>query len=213
MCYTFDMKSSATSTERTGPSLSSNVRPDRGRTFGFATGRLCLWLAATVGERGGEAFDRLQTPDDLSRWCGQAKLVDTPPQVMETDLEATRKLREAIYRTGLARRAGAAPEPEDRGIINFWAAQPPLIPQLSKDGRICSWTASHPMSAILASIARDAVELFASPEAERLKMCARTACASLFLDTSHPRQRRWCSMNTCGNRAKKMAYRGRNTKS
>ncbi len=206
------MKSIPKSAERTVPSPSSSVRVARGRAFGFATGRLCLWLAATVGDRGGQAFERLQIPDDLSRWCVQAKLVDTPPQATEADLEAAQMLREAIYRAALARRQGAAPKPSDRQIINFWAAQPPLVPQLSQDGCTCSWTAPQPMRAILALIARDAVELFASSEAERLKVCARAACASLFLDTSHPQQRRWCSMNTCGNRAKKMAYRGQRVK-
>ncbi|QBD80168.1 hypothetical protein EPA93_31000 [Ktedonosporobacter rubrisoli] len=204
------MKSITTSSE--SPVTFLGARPAREKTFGFATGRPCLWLAATVGDRGAQAFERLQSPADLSRWCGEAKLVEAAPYVTEAELEAARVLREAIYRAALARREGSAPMPADRETINFWAAQPALIPQLSEDGRTCSRSAPQPIQAVLALLARDAVELFASPEAEKLKICARPACASLFLDTSHPQQRRWCSMNTCGNKAKKLAYRGQRAK-
>jgi predicted RNA-binding Zn ribbon-like protein len=162
-----------------------------------------------VGNRGSQAFDRLQTPGDLGRWCVQARLAETPPTATETDLEAARELREAIYRTALARRDGQAPAAPDRETINAWAAQPPPLPQLSEDGRVCSWRAPQPISAALAMIARDAVDLFASADANWLKVCAQPNCVGLFLDTSRPHQRRWCSMNTCGNWAKKMTLRQR----
>lgn len=202
------MENKIKSAERTVPATRRGARASVRRAFGFTAGRLCLWLVATVGNRGSQAFERLQTLDDLKRWCVQAKLLETPPEVTETDLEATRELREAIYRTALARRDGRAPNAQDREIINDWAAQPPLVPQLSQDGRARSWTAQRPIRAILAMIARDAIDLFASSEIEKLKVCAQPTCASLFLDTSRPGQRRWCSMNVCGNKAKKAAQRG-----
>ncbi|MCL9761259.1 CGNR zinc finger domain-containing protein [Frankia sp. AiPa1] len=37
--------------------------------------------------------------------------------------------------------------------------------------------------------------------------CAGPDCRALFLDGSRPGRRRWCSMNTCGNKAKKAALR------
>jgi predicted RNA-binding Zn ribbon-like protein len=164
-------------------------------------------LAVTVENRGSQASELLQIPDDLSRWCVQAKLVETPPEVNESDLEAARALREAIYHAALARRDERVPASKDRELINAWATLPPLVPQLSQDGRTCSRTAHQPIKAILAMVARDAIELFASSEVERLKVCAQPACASLFLDASRSHLRRWCSMNTCGNKAKKTTHR------
>gem|GEM_PF-3517240 len=37
---------------------------------------------------------------------------------------------------------------------------------------------------------------------DRVRRCAHPACVLYFLDTSRNGTRRWCSMETCGNRAK-----------
>lgn len=49
-------------------------------------------------------------------------------------------------------------------------------------------------------IAHSAATLLASDDAGRIKTCGR--CSWIFLDTSRNKSRRWCSMETCGNRAK-----------
>ena len=43
----------------------------------------------------------------------------------------------------------------------------------------------------------------------RLRQCAGDNCALLFLDTSRPGKRRWCSMERCGNRNKVREFRSR----
>jgi len=43
----------------------------------------------------------------------------------------------------------------------------------------------------------------------RLKACRAEDCRWAFLDTSKNRSRCWCSMESCGNRAKVQAYRQR----
>jgi len=45
----------------------------------------------------------------------------------------------------------------------------------------------------------------------RVRDCANPHCGVLFLDSSRPGTRRWCSMDTCGNRAKKDTLRHKNT--
>ena len=42
-----------------------------------------------------------------------------------------------------------------------------------------------------------------------VKGCEGKACVLLFLDRTHARARRWCSMSICGNRAKQAAHRKR----
>ncbi|GAA0262401.1 hypothetical protein GCM10009527_068010 [Actinomadura nitritigenes] len=60
-------------------------------------------------------------------------------------------------------------------------------------------------------MARDALDLVTSPALGRVRACAGADCGALFLDTSRPGTRRWCSMNTCGNRAKKDTQRAKTT--
>jgi len=42
-----------------------------------------------------------------------------------------------------------------------------------------------------------------------VRQCAADDCALMFVDTSRPGQRRWCSMDLCGNRSKTQSYRRR----
>jgi predicted RNA-binding Zn ribbon-like protein len=63
--------------------------------------------------------------------------------------------------------------------------------------------------AALATLARDAVDLFGGPLAGRIRVCSADDCGLLFVDTSRPGQRRWCSMERCGNRAKVREHRAR----
>ncbi|HXO42658.1 MAG TPA: CGNR zinc finger domain-containing protein, partial [Thermoanaerobaculia bacterium] len=47
-----------------------------------------------------------------------------------------------------------------------------------------------------------AAELLTSDKWRRVRECAGSDCTWLFLDRSRNRSRRWCAMQTCGNRAK-----------
>jgi len=176
--------------------------------FHWKSGRLCLDFVATVGERWRRSFERLRTPGDLGRWLVEASLLDAAPRVRRAQLEDARVLREAIYRVAKLSGAGR-PDPRDVAEIDAWAAKPPLVPQLGDDGRSLSRTADRPVAAALATVARDAVELLSGPLAARVRECAAPDCALLFVDTSRPGRRRWCSMAACGNRTKTAAYRRR----
>jgi predicted RNA-binding Zn ribbon-like protein len=176
--------------------------------FRFQSGRVCLDLAVTVGERWRRSFERLREPSDLGRWLTEARLLQEQPPVSPGHLRAARELREAVYRT--ARLAGSRrPDPSDVDEINRWAVKAPLAPRLAADGRTVSWTAARPVEAALSTIARDAIDLFSGPFATRVRECARPDCGLLFVDTSRPGRRRWCSMEACGNRTKTAAYRAR----
>lgn len=116
---------------------------------------------------------------------------------------------EGLARDDVARR--------DIALINRSASQPDLTPQLAL-GTIASeqllnlrvtWTAEHAVDAALSTLARDAMALLASPQAQHVKECAHPDCSLLFLDDSQARRRRWCSMNRCGNLTKIANYRSR----
>ncbi|HTZ76721.1 MAG TPA: ABATE domain-containing protein [Stellaceae bacterium] len=183
--------------------------PDSDWAFHFETGRPCLDFVATVGNRMGQAFDRWRDAAGLARWCVEAGLVAKTPSVRPPQLEQARRLREAIYRTIAAVRAGRRPRSPDIEEMNLWAARSGPVPRLDAGGRGVTWSAGDPLEAVLATVARDAIDLLSGPDLERVRECAEASCSVLFVDASRPGRRRWCSMSRCGNKAKKASFRAR----
>lgn len=55
-------------------------------------------------------------------------------------------------------------------------------------------------------ILKDIAEFLASDQLVKSRQCASETCDLYFINTSRNGRRRWCSMSTCGNRAKVNAY-------
>jgi len=62
---------------------------------------------------------------------------------------------------------------------------------------------------LLTAIARSAAEIIAEGPMAPVRRCANPACGLYFYDDSRTSRRRWCSMATCGNRAKVAAHYAR----
>jgi predicted RNA-binding Zn ribbon-like protein len=62
----------------------------------------------------------------------------------------------------------------------------------------------------LLAVARSAGELLTSQDLRAVKSCPGDDCGWLFIDTRG--RRRWCSMSSCGNRAKVRAFHQRTSK-
>ncbi|MBZ9813232.1 CGNR zinc finger domain-containing protein [Mesorhizobium sp. CA7] len=60
---------------------------------------------------------------------------------------------------------------------------------------------------ITGAIAWSALDLLRGDELSRLKQCPPHDCRWLFIDRTKNGSRRWCEMNSCGNRAKKQSHR------
>jgi len=177
--------------------------------FRFLGGRPCLDLTATAGGRERRA-ERLHTPQDLATWLVAAGLADQPPAASGQDLAQARTLREAIYQTIKRQITGQPPGPGHLAIINNWAGRPPPRTWLEADeGQLRTRRDAATAAAPVASVARDAVDLLGDPLTGRIRECAAQDCGLLFLDTSRAGHRRWCSMATCGARAKMTTYRAR----
>ncbi|WP_169813391.1 CGNR zinc finger domain-containing protein, partial [Nocardia vaccinii] len=58
----------------------------------------------------------------------------------------------------------------------------------------------------LGVIAADAISIIAGERDGKLALCASPTCRAAFFDTSQSRTRKWCDMNTCGNRQKKARF-------
>lgn len=66
-----------------------------------------------------------------------------------------------------------------------------------------------PLDDALAGAAEPLIAMVAAGETDRLRICANDGCAWVFHDTSPTGRRRWCSMASCGNRAKAARHRAR----
>jgi predicted RNA-binding Zn ribbon-like protein len=198
--YTRDVKPDATPTD--------DVPADE-LAFNFRSARLCLAFVATVGERWRGNYERLRQPGDLVRWYREADLLDETITVTETGLDAARMVREAVHRSAKALIGGLPPTDADEALINAAAAAPPLIPTLRHGTRQLRAPQTDAQAAALSTVTRDAIDLFASEYTDRIRECASPECALLFVDTSRPGRRRWCSSEACGSKDRSAAYRRR----
>jgi predicted RNA-binding Zn ribbon-like protein len=82
----------------------------------------------------------------------------------------------------------------------------------SADWRLRLAARSDGLEWLLAAIARSAAELVAEGPAAPVRKCANPNCRLFFYDASRTGRRRWCSMATCGNRAKVAAHFRRHRK-
>jgi predicted RNA-binding Zn ribbon-like protein len=181
-----------------------------GGSFRFDPGALCFELLLTGGEGHLARYETLHAPEDLARWLAASSLAVAVAPVGPDDLERARRFRAALWRVALAGAAGRRPERADLAAINRAAADPPLVPRIDEDGRHArSWATPATARQALSTIARDAIDVFGSERAARVRVCAGPTCDLAFLDTSRPGARRWCSMERCGNHAKVRAHRAR----
>jgi predicted RNA-binding Zn ribbon-like protein len=200
----------------------AGIRNDAG--FRHGAGRLSLDFIRTLRHRGNEhAVEELPDLTAVAAWVTQFGPCPAPLETLEslateTDVPTpadalARELREAVYQMITAARGpgGAASCPVDaRRTVNEIAALPVPSPQMGGTGKL-TWETTAPAHATFALIARDALDLVTSEAITRVRDCANPGCRAMFLDSSRPGTRRWCSMNTCGNQAKKTTLRARHS--
>jgi len=98
---------------------------------------------------------------------------------------------------------------EDEAVINAAAAYPGLVPVLRSGSMTLVPPPRGAERAALSTVARDAIDLFATVDPARLRECESDECGLLFLDTSRPGKRRWCSSEACGGKVRAASYRQR----
>lgn len=182
----------------------------KGGSFRFDAGAVCLDFAHTGGEGRYEIFETLHEPADLGEWLSQPPLaaVMTVP-VTARELTAATALRQAIWDAAHAQAAHRTLPTEAIATINQAAAAAPLIPELASDGTAAGWALPVRATQALSTLAREMIELLSGLLSERIRECASDNCPLVFVDTSRPGARRWCSMERCGNRHKLRALRAR----
>ncbi|MFB7914075.1 CGNR zinc finger domain-containing protein [Streptomyces sp. NPDC056061] len=183
-----------------------------GRPYRFDPGALSLELLPTGGCGRYAAYEVLHAPADLVRWAGECRLPGgLSLDVSAAELRRAHELRAALRDLTEARAHGRPLAPGPLDVVNAVAAEPPLVPRVDVASGGFSWAPGATGTALLSTVARDAVELFTGPYADRIRECGSANCALLFVDTSRPGRRRWCAMERCGNLHKVRAHRARHT--
>ncbi|MGW0803282.1 CGNR zinc finger domain-containing protein [Nonomuraea sp. NPDC002799] len=182
----------------------------RGGSFFFDAGAVCLDFAHTGGEGEYAMYETLHEPSDLAEWLAQPPLaaVMTVP-VTARELTAAKTLRQAIWDAAHARAAQRPLPAEAVGTINRAAAAMPLTPELAADGTTAGWVTPVRATQVLSTLARQMIELLSGPLSGRIRECGSDNCPLVFVDSSRPGTRRWCTMERCGNRHKLRALRAR----
>jgi predicted RNA-binding Zn ribbon-like protein len=176
--------------------------------FRFNSGRLCLDLAATVRRRASSPKDVLSPPGAGGRWLKEAGLFSDIPVLSKDGEGRLVELREAIWALVSGSMSGMYPATAT-AVVNAAARHPLGVPQLDSSSGAVSVISDDPIATALSIIARDAIDLVSGALRYRVKACDQPDCRMLFLDISPTGQRRWCSMQRCGSRAKLNAFKQR----
>ncbi|MGW6054188.1 CGNR zinc finger domain-containing protein [Streptomyces sp. NPDC055189] len=166
---------------------------------------LATSFTGTLSERHGDAVERIPVPHRLVDWLAVYGLAVDSCTTAELDL--ARQLRESIHAAATAAAVQDALPAAAVHVINDFSAQGRAAAILTPEGKR-QWRLS-PASRVedaLSVIAADAISVLAGERDGRLALCASPTCQAAFFDTSQSRTRKWCDMNTCGNRQKKARF-------
>ncbi|MFT0846127.1 ABATE domain-containing protein [Actinomycetaceae bacterium L2_0104] len=169
--------------------------------------RLAFRFTATLSDRYGTPVERLPTAERLDAWLRANGLQMSGTGATEQDHQVALSLREAIHRAGTAVAQGTAIAVDDLAIVNAAAREHVAFPELVPAGLRWIPSDGETVRSALGLVARDAIVVLGGEDRPRVKTCQNPDCRGLYVDTSQAGSRRWCSMNVCGNRAKKAKFR------
>ena len=188
-------------------------------TWDFDSGNLVLDFTNTSEYHASQnPTEMLTSFPDLISWSQAAGLLTInesrdllnraarQPQWAAASLEKALTFRDVVYRILSATANNQPPETKDLNAFNNYLSKALAQSEITAEGKGFSWAWSEEnieAEKILWILAREAANLFTSGDLKRVGECADDrGCGYLFIDTSRNHSRRWCSMESCGNRAK-----------
>ena len=175
----------------------------------FIADHCALDLLNTVLQVDGAPVDVLQSDDDVARWLVEAGVLATPTPrrgLLKTSRELREVVRELVRRRQAHKRLDLAP-------LNAFLAQgrrePVLVQDRAGEVRLEQRFATDTAEQLLMPVALAAADLLANGDFDLVRACESDDCVLHFYDRTKSHRRRWCSMATCGNRAKVQTFRAR----
>jgi predicted RNA-binding Zn ribbon-like protein len=180
----------------------------------------CLDLINTLELDGTEGVpeDHIPTLDDVVGWVGARSIAHEDALRLQAGgdpdawLARFRDLRDALREAWVATVEGRSADVAALGTLNgalHHRPMPELRPTLAGIGVGHRHDARDATGEAFARVTEPLVEAIASGDTDRFRICANDACRWVFEDTSRGGRRRWCDMQSCGNRAKVRRFRSR----
>jgi predicted RNA-binding Zn ribbon-like protein len=151
----------------------------------------------------------LPTPAALAEWLSGHGL-DPGARATKADWEEARGVREAL-RDLLSSHNEVETDVARATAVLDAAAQRSGLGIRFADGGARAEPSAPGVRGAIGRILAEVSGGMADGSWERMKACRADDCRWAFLDTAKNRSRAWCSMQSCGNRAKVAAYRERHT--
>ncbi|MEV6485558.1 CGNR zinc finger domain-containing protein [Streptomyces sp. NPDC051576] len=165
---------------------------------------LATSFTATLTERCGEPVERIPVPSRLVDWLAINGLV--VGSCTMSQLDHARELRESIHAAATAV-ANRSPLPSSAvQVINDCSTDGRASVILTSEGGWEWRLGSASVEDALSVIAADAVSIISGERHGKMALCESPTCRAAFFDISRSGTRRWCEMNTCGNREKKARF-------
>ncbi|HCT76995.1 MAG TPA: hypothetical protein DGG94_05375 [Micromonosporaceae bacterium] len=177
-----------------------------GTKYSFDPASLCLEVLLTGGPGPFARHEILSSPADLVTWLAGSWLGDTKVVISEPELAQFKRFRDTLWVIARAVVHGDMPSPADLAYLNSCTGNVPE-PQIDPHTRQSYWRAPVSGAQVIGAAAREAIDLLSGEQ--RLRECSAHDCYLLFVDTSRAGNRRWCSMERCGNRSKVRSHRAR----
>ncbi|NJD60508.1 MAG: hypothetical protein C3F13_13190 [Anaerolineales bacterium] len=188
-------------------------------SYDLEAGNICLDFANTSNWHASEhPQESLHSFSDLVSFARAANLLTAEaadqlsrlaienPSVTQPAYEAAIQLREAIYHIFSNRYAGMPLADKDLGILNSVVKDAMAHRTLVQAGERLQWqwnAGGDDTRLITWTVGLAAADLLTSETVQRVRECEDDrGCGYLFVDMSKNHSRRWCSMESCGNRAK-----------
>jgi predicted RNA-binding Zn ribbon-like protein len=197
--------------------VSAEQRPQEFH-FDLSGGHLALDFANSISRRdlAEKSVEHLKSYGDLISFARQARVLspdhahtlqreaESHARSASQALRSAITLREAIFKVFLSLANHKPASPQDLDLIEK-AAKETLGHRhiVREDGEYrWQWDDDVSLDRIVWPIVQSAADLLTSPDLKKIRECDAGDCYWLFLDNSRNRSRRWCSMESCGNREK-----------
>jgi predicted RNA-binding Zn ribbon-like protein len=153
--------------------------------------------------------ENLREPEDLRSWLIDHGLGPAEMGVSHADLRRAIELREALRAVLVAHTNGTSAPPNASRTLDEFAVRARLGLRFDEHGGARVEPAVAGVNGALGRLLTIVHAAIADGSWTRLKGCRADSCEWAFYDHTKNQSGTWCSMQTCGNRAKARTYRGR----
>ena len=150
--------------------------------------------------------EELINPNTLETWLVAKGLMEVGEAVDDSDLKHALAVREAM-RGVIGANSGYKVYPVDLATLNEAATASRLRMRFLSGGKVRLEPEAAGAVGALGRLVATLYSAIQSEDWEHLKLCDSDTCRWVFFDRSRNHSSRWCTMASCGNRAKARRFR------